>query len=349
MKTSFVSSSALSTMLRGTILKAQDKLIDANKEMTTGRYADIGLGIGARTGLTVNQRNQHALTSGLIDTNGLVSGQLTVTQHSLGGLLDTAQNFLSTLLGVRSGESTAGVLVSDAENNLQAAVGALNNAMGGQYIFAGINTQQRPVTDYFAAGAPNKAAVDAAFVTAFGFAQGDPAAGNISAADMQAFLDTGFSAQFQDPAWRNNWSSALDANVQARISPNEIVETSANANEPFMRALVKAYAMVVDAGTEGLNQNAYQVVVDEAIKGINSAIRGLTAKQAQLGSVQARITSVSARLSVQRDILAGQIRDSEGVDPFEAKLRVDALTTQVETAYRLTVNLQNLSILNFMK
>jgi len=349
MKTSFVSSSSLSTMLRSTILQAQDKLIGANKEMTTGRHADVGLGIGARTGLTVSLRNQHALTAGLIDTNGLVSGQLKVTQHTLGGLLETAQNFLSTLLSVRSGESNAGVVVSDAKNNLQAAIGALNNAAGGQYIFAGINTQQRPATDYFAAGAPNKAAVDAAFVAAFGFTQQDPAAFNITATDMKAFLDTGFSAEFQDPAWRTNWSSALDTNVQARISSTEIVETSANANERHMRDLVKAYAMVVDAGTAGLNTNAYQVVVDEATKAVNSAIKGLTAKQAQLGSVQARVTTVSERLSVQRDILAGQIRDNEGVDPYEAKLRVDALTTQVETAYRVTVNLQGLSILNFMK
>ena len=44
MKTSFVSSSSLSTMLRSTILQAQDKLIGANKEMTTGRHADVVLG-----------------------------------------------------------------------------------------------------------------------------------------------------------------------------------------------------------------------------------------------------------------------------------------------------------------
>lgn len=350
MKTSYVSSSALSGVLRSTILQAQEKLVGANKEMTTGRYADVGLGLGARTGLTVNLRNQHAQLSGIVDTNGLVSQRLDVTQKALGGMLETAQNFLSTLLSVRSSNTGADVLTTDAKNNLQAAIGSLNSSMGGQYIFAGTNTQEIPLTDYFATpAAANKAAVDAAFLGYFGFAQDDPAAANITAADMTTFLQTDFSAQFDDPAWGTNWSSALDSDLQSRISPNEVITTSTNANETHMRDLVKAYAMVVDAGTRGLNQNAYQAVVDQAIESINGAIKGLTSKQAELGSAQARVTTASERLTVQRDILAAQIQANEGVDPYEAKLRVDQLSTQVETAYALTVRLQSLSILNFMK
>ena len=350
MKTSSVSSTSLSTMLRSTILKAQEKLVGANKEMTTGRYADIGVSLGARTGMTVNLRNQHDRTAGIIDTNGLVSQRLQVTQQALGGMLDTAQNFLKTLLSVRNGESGVDVLVSEATNNLQATIGAANSSMGGQYIFAGINTQQQPLTDYFSgATAPNKAAADAAFTSYFGFAQDDPAAANITAADMTTFLQTDFSNEFADPAWGANWSTALDKNIQSRISPNEVVEVSANANSQQMRDLAKVYTMVADTGTKGLNQNAYQALVDEAIKVVNGAIQGLIANQAQLGSAQARVTTATERLTTQRDILAQQILSNEGVDPYEAKVRVDQLTTQVETAYALTVKLQSLSILNYMR
>lgn len=350
MKTTFVSTSAISNMLRGSILKAQDKLIDANKEMTTGRFADVGLSIGSRTGLTVNVRNQHDRTEGIIDTNGLVSQRLDVTQQALGGLLSSAQSFLTTLIAVRNGEKGADVLVTEANNNLQATIGAANSSMGGQFIFAGIDTQQEPMANYFGSPpAANKTAIDTAFLGFFGMSQTDPTVSTISAADMQTFLQGNFSTEFADPAWGTNWSSAADRNLTSRISPNEVIEVSTNANEPFMRDLAKAYTMVVDVGTQGLNQNAYQVVVDEAITVVNAAIQGLIASQAQLGSAQARVSSATDRLTIQRDIMAKQILSFESVDPYEAKVRVDQLTTQIETSYALTVRFQNLSILNYMR
>ena len=36
----------------------------------------------------------------------------------------------------------------------------------------------------------------------------------------------------------------------------------------------------------------------------------------------------------------------EGVDPYEATANVNALLTQIETAYALTARLQNLSLIN---
>ncbi|AMJ62661.1 flagellar hook-associated family protein [Bosea sp. PAMC 26642] len=349
MKTTFVSTSAISNMLRGSILKAQDKLIDANKEMVTARFADVGLSIGARTGLTVNIRNQYDRTEGIIDTNGLVAQRLDVTQQALGGLLSSAQSFLTTLIAVRNGEKGASVLVTEATNNLQGTTATANYSMGGQYIFAGINTQQEPMADYFAnPPSANKTAIDTAFLGAFGFAQNDPAVSTISAAGMKTFLQTNFANEFADPAWAN-WSTAVDRNLTSRISPNEIIDVSTNANQPFMRDLAKVYTMVSGLGTQSLNQNAYQTLVDEAITVVNSSIQGLIATQAQLGSAQARVSSASERLTIQRDIMAKQIKSFEDVDPYEAKLRVDALTTQIETSYALTVRFQNMSILNYMR
>jgi flagellar hook-associated protein 3 FlgL len=115
-----------------------------------------------------------------------------------------------------------------------------------------------------------------------------------------------------------------------------------------MRDLAKVYTMVVDVGAKGLNQNAYQAMVDEAITVVNSAIQGLITTQAQLGSAQSRVSSASERLTIQRDIMAKQIMSFESVDPYEAKVRVDQLTTQIETSYSLTVRFQNLSILKYM-
>ena len=72
--------------------------------------------------------------------------------------------------------------------------------------------------DYADPASPAKLAVAAAFQARFGFAQGDPAASSISAADMQDFLDNDFAALFDDPAWSTNWSTASDEPLSTRIS-----------------------------------------------------------------------------------------------------------------------------------
>lgn len=349
MKTSFTSNYSLSSTLRNAVAKARDSLADATKESTTMRHADIGLTLGGSTGKTIGLRDQYNRLNGIIDTNGLVSSRLEVTQKALDGMRETAEQFLATLISVRDGDKGADVLKSEAKNNLQAMTAALNASTSGQFIFAGINTQARPVTDYFATpAAGNKAAVDAAFLGHFGFAQNAPGVANITQADMQTFLQTVLPTEFADPAWGANWSSALDQNMTSRISLSEVVEVSTNANTQTMRDLAMAYTMAYDLGPEKLNTNAFRAVVDASIDSINKAILGITATQARLGATEERVKVSSERLAIQRDIMVKQIKAFENVDPYEANVRVTDLTTQLDTAYALTVRIQQLNILKYM-
>lgn len=354
--TTYVSTLSISGSLRGSLMRSQAGLAEANKEMVTGRYADIGLSIGVRTGQTVGLRNQYDRIESIITTNGIVAGRVDVTQKAMDGLLETAQDFLSSLIAVRDGDNGPEVLFAQAKNNLQGLVGTLNNSAGGQYIFAGIDTQDKPVSDYFTAGAANKQAIDDAFLAAFGFAQDDPAAANITAADMKAFLQGAFADEFADPAgpppapqgWLN-WSTASSQNVSSRISTTEVVEVSTNANEQHFRDVAKAYTMAFDLGSANLNQNAFRAIVDEAIDTVNKAIQGLVADKAGLGTSEERITASTERLTIQRDIMAKQIKGFEGVDSIEASTRVTQLQTQLDTALALTARMQQLSILNWMR
>lgn len=354
--TTYVSTLAVSSALRGSLMRSQAGLAEANKEMVTGRYADIGLSIGVRTGQTVALRNQYDQIESIITTNGIVAGRVDVTQKALDGVLETAQEFLSTLISVRDGKNSPEVLASPAKNNLQALIGTLNGTASGQYTFAGIDTQNRPVTDYFAAGSANKQAIDDAFFATFGFAQDNPAAANITAADMKAFLQGAFAAEFADPAgpppatqgWQN-WSTASSQNISTRISTTEVAEVSTNANAQQFRDIAKAYAMTLDLGSSNLNQNAFLAITNEAIDTVNKAIQGLIANKAQLGTSEERITASTERLTIQRDIMAKQIKGFENVDSIEASTRVTQYQTQLDTALALTARMQQLSILNWMR
>ncbi len=212
-----------------------------------------------------------------------------------------------------------------------------------------MNSDVKPVTDYFDTPTPaNRQAVADAFFTQFGITQSDPAAANISASDMQAFLDGPFAALFDDPAWGDDWSSASNQNVRSRISTSETIDSSTNANETAFRKLAQAYTMVADLGIQNLSQPAFETVINQATKIVNEAVQDLGDLQSQLGVAEQRVKDASDRMSLQLDIMTTQVKTLEGVDPNEAATRVSQLLTQIETSYALTAHIMGLSILDYL-
>jgi len=349
MKSTFISTSALSAATRVSLIKAQAKLADAQKEVTTGRFADVGASLGYKTGQTISLRQDHARLETIVDTNSVVSTRLSATQAALQSLVDDAQLFVSQLVAARNRDTGATVVQGQAQAALTSFTNTMNTALDGAHVFAGINADVKPVTDYYATPtSPNRQAVADAFFANFATTTDDPAIGNITATDMQTFLDNGFAGLFDDAGWAANWSDASSDNVRSRISTSELVETSTNANQVAFRKLAKAYAMIADLGVENLNQASYEVVVDTATRIAGEAVQDLAHEQSRLGTAQERIAAANSRMSIQIDIIATHINLLETVDPYEASTRVAALMNQVETAYAMTARIQNLSLLKYL-
>ena len=349
MKTTFVSTQAFSNANRHSIVKMQVELARAQREVASGRLADVGLSLGAQTGQTVSLRQEHARLMAISDTNGQVSARLETTQSALDGLRNTAQGLLNALLDVGRSGDAADLLQNLARSTLEAFTGTLSATHNGEYIFAGINTDVLPLADYFSdPPSAAKAAVDAAFLAEFGFAQDDPQVTNISGAEMQAFLETSFADLFEPAAWVGTWSSASEQNIRSRISPAELIDTGVNANESAVRNMAMAFTMVTDLGGPTMNAEAFQAVIDKAVQTIGGATEEFTMVQARLGIVQERVESANQRMSLQRDILVNHVNALEAVDPYEASTRITTLMTQIETAYALTARIQQLSLLNYL-
>jgi flagellar hook-associated protein 3 FlgL len=348
MKTTFVSTQAVSNATRLSMIKMQSELAKASKEMSSGRLADVGMGLGSRTGHAVQLRQELSQINTILDTNGLVRSRLDTTQAALDGLLGTAEDFLGTLITVRDGSAGGLVVKSQANLNLKGLIGTLNANMNGQHLFAGTNTDVTPMLDYQTTPPSQaKMELDAAFLNYFGFAQNDPAVSTITAAAMSDFLDNDFSALFDDPAWAD-WSDASDQNIRSRISTNELIETSANVNERAFRQMTMAYVMVAEFAVENLQGEAFKALADKALEAVSSALQGLTGIQARLGVAQNRVANASERLTIQRDIMSQQIVGLESVDLFETSTRVNTLMSQVELSYSLTARIRQLSLLKYM-
>lgn len=342
MRATFISTSTLLDTPRTGVLRKQVEMARLSKEISTGRMADVGLNLGAATGRAASLHIDTAAIDGLIDANGATVERMKQSQAALSKMTSDANTFLQQLIVSRNAGTPLGQL---GGTNLAGFVSDANTGTtGGGYLFGGINSAIKPVADY---SAGPKAEVDAAFLAAFGIVPGDAGAENITAAGMSTFLDTQFAALFGDPDWGTTWSSASDTPVKNRISTTETVETSVGANEQAMRRLAMAYTMVAGLGIDKLGEGARQAVVDKAIAVLGEAIGGVTALGQRLGAAENRVTAATTRLTLQKDILERRISIVEGVDPAEAKVRLDTLATQVEMSYSLTVKLLQMSILNY--
>lgn len=348
MKSSYVSSTAISQALRYSMMKMQSELVTAQKESTTLRVADVGLALGARTGETVSLARDVSRLNGIIDSNALVSSRLSSTQDILSQLTDRAETLRSTLSAAASGSVERGVVQADGAAMLGLLTSTLNTSINGQYLFAGINTDVKPVADFSDPASPNKVAFDTAFQTYFGFTQTDAAAATITSTQMDDFLTNVVEPQFLGAGWDTNWSSATDEAIVSRIALNETTETSVSANITGIRKLAMVAAITSELMQGPLNTGAMTALSERALTLVNEGIAEVTAQQTMTGVTQQRVTSASERIETQVSLFEETISDMESVDPYEAATKVSALTSQIETAYALTSRIQQLSLLNFM-
>ncbi|KXF76010.1 flagellar biosynthesis protein FlgL [Paramesorhizobium deserti] len=349
MKAQSVSSYALSNALRSVVSKAQTELLKAQQEATTGTVFDVGLALGARSGQTISLRKEYDRLTSLTDMNKLVSERMKTSQTAIESVIDEAQDFLANLTGATSTAGGKNTIVQSAKSALQTTIGLLNSTYAGEYIFAGVNTDVRPVGDYYADDSAARTAVQTAFESHFGFAMDAPQVADISAADMEAFLDTAFADEFSEANWSSNWSSASSTVIKSRIAPTELLETSVSANGEGFRKAAMSFTMVAELGNIGLNDDAFSALIDKALSTTTGAITSVSQSQSTLGIAQARTTNANTRIAAQLNILNNSVRDLEAVDPYEAATRVSALTSQIETSYAMTVRLMGMSLLNYLK
>jgi flagellar hook-associated protein 3 FlgL len=189
--------------------------------------------------------------------------------------------------------------------------------------------------------------VDAAFLAKFGVPQSDPSVDQIDAVDMIDFIDNEFADLFADPDWGTTWSSASDQVMRSRISTAQTLDTSISANEQAMRKLAMVYTMVSELGIDGLAEDTRGAILDKAVGMLSEAFSGLTTLGMDIGVKQNRVNDATERLQIQQSIVEQRVAVLEGVDPLEAKVKLDTLTTQIEMSYSLTARLLRLSILNY--
>ncbi len=350
MTTAFVSTSYLGTALLPSIAQTQSQLTALEVESSTGQYADLGLQLGDQSGYELSLKNQNELLQTLTSGNGLVTTSLKTSQAALDSIRSGAQSVVQSLTSWTSTEVNSGAtLQSLGANALQSLTAMTNATSNGQYVFGGINSSVAPMADYFSSTtSAAKTAIDAAFQTAFGCLPTDAAASTITASQMQSFLSGAFADQFSGANWTSNWSSASSVNTSAQIAPGETIDTSTNANQTGFQQLAQGYAMLAEFGGSQLSSAAQQAVASSANSMITQGMTSITETEAGVGASLQRVTDANSSMSSQMTILETQIGNLDNVNSATIATKLNTLSTQLQTAYQLTAQLQKLSLAQYI-
>ncbi|WP_319532067.1 flagellar hook-associated family protein [uncultured Cohaesibacter sp.] len=348
MKSAFISTVSMTNATRSSIMDQSISLAKLQKEVSSGRKADVGLDLGIGTGETISLRSEFARLNTIIDTNALVSSRLDVTSTAMINLRDSAQDMLSTLVSSIGSETGREVTIAEAKNDLEQLVATLNTSFSGSYLFAGIDVSNPPLTDYYdTAGSASKTAIDASFSS---YLTGIPTTIDaLTPAEMENYLDTVMTTEFDNPGgWSTNWSTASDLETVNRISTSETIETSVSANIDPMRKLAMAFTMVAELDGANMQQGTFDVVAQKAVSLLGEAIEGMNNAVGKVGNAQARVSKASDKLSLQTDLINTRILALENVDQTEVSVLLSNALTQLEVTYSVTSRMQGMSLLNYL-
>ncbi|WP_414900373.1 flagellar hook-associated family protein [Rhizobium cremeum] len=342
MKTTNISSLAISKAMQLTTSNSMAEVSKLEVESVTGTYADVGLELGTRTSTSVDYSRESSRLQSIIDANALAEQRMESSQLALENMSGSSQSLLDSIIALsgNSDSSSLQVAADTAMATLENFVSYTNSAVNGEYLFSGISTDVQTLDDSFITD------ITADFNTAF--ATFKTANGIASNADVTETQMAQFLSDYETAFNWSSWTNASDTTMSTRISTSETVSTSTSANTDGFKSLVLAAVVSSQLVNSGLNASALSVVNTAATDYAGSAITGLDSQRSLLGLSQERVEKANTYMEQQKSIIDTQLTGLIGVDTEEASVRLTTLLTQIETSYTITSKILNLSLVNYL-
>lgn len=358
MRVNNYSSLTLANLHTGSILNERAELVKANYEAVNGRYYDMSATLGHKVKNLIEAQMRSSTLENYKSSNGLLEKRYESVQFSLKALTDpkgppkgTLQNFLENILGTNSG-TDAKIAVDLAKTSIDSFMNFLNGNFEGYSIFGGEATKGDVLKPYKPDGkCPASADMQAAF-DSFMKQKGIKSSENMTADQMQEFLDGPFAKFFEGENWQKYFSNVKETDAPATQRINDRGKTlpkGVTINEPGFREAFKAMIMIAEFGTRKLNVSALRALETRSTEVMaGGGITGVLRSSSQVGIYQNRLAeengNIAARLKVLNDINI----HLGSVDPAEASTRVNALENALNISYQLTSRLSKLSLANYI-
>ncbi len=348
-------------------LRLSDFLIDQRAQLdrsvienASKKHADMGLTLGAQTGMATSFRSEYGLLESRLDTNRQLVTRLDVTDTALDNMHSSASAFRSDLVALESNSDNLKTASDLAYIELDKFINLLNTNVSGVYVFGGINTGTAPATDFQfqSPGTPVPSGpeeqIELAFENYFGYGIDDPDAASVPATggpggkDWENFLG---SSDFKDifgDAWTIHWSSATDEKMTSTIENGVTTTSSGSANDKAFRELAEGLSIVAVFGKLDLDIEAEKFLTDYAVNTLNGGVDKTIEIQAQNGAIKTNVERTNSDIIAKKDVLNLRINDLENVDENRAAVELSLAQTQLEATYAITAKINDLNILKYL-
>jgi flagellar hook-associated protein 3 FlgL len=346
-----ISTLATHLQLNSSIRTLQRQLLDAQKELSTGRKADLVAALRDRAAEDIDLRNALNEITEFKGTAEVVASRMDTMQTALGGVRDIAGDMRNLALTSRDAVSRR-YLQEAAATALDRIASFLNTQVAGRMLFSGIETDTSPMQTANAVNSgtgvsPQQAVnqvvanlgpiVDAA--SALAVANGADGVGSI-------FDDTN-----SDPNLRyatTFYNGADSGSVTARLDRGYQLDYGVRADDPAFRELQQGLYMLSSVPSGSVPDDAFTAWQDEAVKHLNAGFQGIIDLSAGLGYQQSVVNEVMIGHEATIVQANNQIATLEAADPFQTAMRLSQLQSQLEATFSITARLKDLTLTKFL-
>lgn len=343
-----ISTLASHLQLAGSIRTLQRQMSDAQKEMSTGRKADLVAALRDRAAEDVDLRNTLNDVTEFKGTTGLVASRMDTMQTALGGVRDIASEMRNTALTSRDAVSRR-YLQGVASTAIDRVSSFLNAQVGGRTLFAGIQTDTLPMQDANSVNAGTGVSPQQAVNQVI--ANVGPITDAASALAVANGVTSIFDDTNADPNLRYSttfYNGASTGAITARLDNGYEIDYGVRADDPAMRELLQGLYMLSSVPYGSVPDDAFEAWQDEAVQHLNAGLQGVIDVSAELGYRQSVVNDMLTRHEATMAQLNNQIANLEATDPFQTALRLSQLQTQLEATFSITARMNELTLTKFL-
>lgn len=291
------------------LLRTQERLVDTQKQITSGRKASDYKTMAPDVSTLMGTKNILARTEQYINSNNELGRTLEVQNAAMQGLVDISSELRELVIGAI--DTTSGLALRTRIDDLfTTTVSLLNTQEGGRYIFGGTRTDTAPIQTTTPTGLEGLGA------------------GN----ELLAFANNSLKSQ-----------SKVDDNLTLThgVLATDIAEDLFEIMQDLM-------IYETANGFSNPLTDAQQTFLIGKISDLNTAFETLNAAQAKNGSIQTTLEGVQQRHEEDRTFLMGFVSDIEDVDLAEAITRLNQQQLALEASFEVFSTLNRITLLDFI-
>lgn len=346
-----ISTLAVHMQLNSSINRVQRALFDAQREMSSGRKADLMAMVNDGAREPIDLRNMLAEVEEFQSTAGLTAARLDSMQEIMSGVNKLVTNARTQALTGRDAVSRR-LLDDMATGTINQMTSLLNTQLGGRSLFAGIRLDARPLQIADTVNASS--GFSPTQVIQQVIAANGPLTDAASALNVISGPD-GLDAVFGDSHSNGNmnfsstfYNGATTGAVIARLDHGYELDYGLRADNQAFRQVLEGVYMLAAVPYGSIPDDAFIAWQDEAVTRINAGYQGVIDAAGDLGFKQQMVQEATERHDATRVFLNNRVANLEAADPYETAIRFSQLQTQLESTFAITTRLANLTLTKFL-